>query len=31
MSEIVQKNKKFDLIIWGANQGYLVCEYIFKK
>ena len=33
MSEIVQKNKKFDLIIWGATgyTGKLVCEYIFKK
>ena len=33
MSEIVQKNKKFDLIIWGSTgyTGKLVCEYIFKK
>ena len=29
----VKKNKKFDLIVWGATgyTGKLVCEYIFKK
>ena len=29
----VKKNKKFDLIVWGATgyTGKLDCEYIFKK
>ena len=33
MSNRVEKNKKFDLIVWGATgyTGKLVCEYIFKK
>ena len=33
MSIGVEKNKKFDLIVWGATgyTGKLVCEYIFKK
>ena len=33
MSDITQKNKKFDLIIWGSTgyTGKLVCEYIFKN
>ena len=33
MSDITQKNKKFDLIIWGSTgyTGKLVCEYILKN
>ena len=33
MSDITQKNKKFDLIVWGSTgyTGKLVCEYIFKN
>ena len=33
MSIGVEKNKKFDLIVWGATgyTGKLVCEYIFEK
>ncbi len=33
MSKVDQKNKKFDLIIWGSTgyTGKLVCEYIFKN
>ena len=33
MRDVTQKNKKFDLIIWGSTgyTGKLVCEYIFKN